>query len=82
MNKLEQRTAASLAAVYSVRMLGLYDLIRSTMRITTGITPLIVNFSIVIYSLIQETLQITLGLLSNKIGRKLVIVGTNSLHFR
>ena len=78
MNKLEQRTAASLAAVYSVRMLGLFMILPVLplyAKSQPDLTPLMIGFSIAIYGLMQAILQIPLGLLSDKIGRKPVIVG-------
>ncbi len=78
MNKLEQRTAITLAAVYSVRMLGLF-MILPVLPLYTGtteyITPLLVGTAISIYAMTQAFFQIPLGLLSDKIGRKPVIIG-------
>ena len=78
MNKLEQRTAASLAAVYSVRMLGLFMILPVLplyAKSQESLTPLLIGFAIAIYGLMQASLQIPLGLLSDKIGRKPVILG-------
>ena len=78
MNKLEQRTAITLAAVYSVRMLGLF-MILPVLPLHTqtleNITPFLVGIAIGIYGLTQATFQIPLGLLSDRIGRKPVIIG-------
>ncbi len=78
MNKLEQRTAITLAAVYSVRMLGLFmilPILPLYSQSLSNITPFLIGVAIGIYGLTQATLQIPLGLLSDKIGRKPVIVG-------
>jgi predicted MFS family arabinose efflux permease len=78
MNKLEKRTAVSLAAVYAVRMLGLFMILPVFTLYTKnmpGITPFLTGLAIGIYGLSQAVLQIPLGLLSDKIGRKPVIAG-------
>lgn len=78
MNKLEQRTAASLAAVYSVRMLGLFMILPVLplyAKSQADLTPLLIGFAISVYGFMQASLQIPLGLLSDKIGRKPVILG-------
>jgi predicted MFS family arabinose efflux permease len=78
MNKLEKRTAVSLAAVYAVRMLGLFMILPVLTLYTKnmpGITPFLTGLAIGIYGLSQAVLQIPLGLLSDKIGRKPVIAG-------
>jgi len=78
MNKLEQRTAITLAAVYSVRMLGLFMILPVLplyAESLNDITPFLIGIAIGIYGLTQATFQIPLGLLSDKIGRKPVIVG-------
>ncbi len=78
MNKLEQRTAITLAAVYSVRMLGLFmilPILPLYSQSLSNITPFLIGIAIGIYGLTQATFQIPLGLLSDKIGRKPVIVG-------
>lgn len=74
----ERRAAASLAAVYTVRMLGLFLILPvfSVYAIELeGATPFLVGIAIGIYGLTQGLLQIPLGMLSDRIGRKPVIVG-------
>ncbi len=78
MNKQEWYTAASLAAVYAVRMLGLFMILPVFALYTESLlhaTPLLIGIAIGIYGLTQALFQIPLGLLSDKIGRKPVIIG-------
>ncbi|MCK5809486.1 MAG: MFS transporter [Cocleimonas sp.] len=78
MNNLEKRTAVSLAAVYAVRMLGLFMILPVFTLYAESIpeiTPFMIGLAIGIYGLTQAVLQIPLGLLSDKIGRKPVIAG-------
>ncbi len=78
MNTIEKRTAASLAAIYAVRMLGLFMILPVFTLYAKSIpntTPFLIGLTIGIYGLSQAMLQIPLGLLSDKIGRKPVIVG-------
>ena len=78
MNSLEKHTALSLAAVYAVRMLGLFMIMPVFSIYAKSIpdaTPFLIGLAIGIYGLSQAILQIPLGLLSDKIGRKPVIVG-------
>ena len=78
MNQLEKRTAYSLAAVFAVRMLGLFMILPILPLFAnelTNSTPFLVGLTIGIYGLTQALLQIPLGMLSDKIGRKPVIIG-------
>jgi len=78
MNKLELRTALSLSAVFAVRMLGLFMILPILVLFAkdlTNATPFLVGLTIGIYGLTQALLQIPLGLLSDRIGRKPVIIG-------
>ncbi len=78
MNPRESRAAFSLAGIFGVRMLGLF-LIMPVFALYAealeGVTPLLVGVAIGIYGLTQALLQIPFGLLSDRIGRKPVIVG-------
>jgi predicted MFS family arabinose efflux permease len=77
MNNLEKRTAVSLAAVYAVRMLGLFMILPVFTlhgKEIAGATDILIGLAIGIYGFTQASLQIPLGLLSDKIGRKPVIV--------
>ena len=78
MNRLEKRTAASLSAVFAVRMLGLFmilPILPLFAKELDNATPFLIGLTIGIYGLTQALLQIPLGLLSDKIGRKTVIIG-------
>ena len=78
MNSQESRTALSLAGIYSLRMLGLF-LILPVFALYAehlqGVTPLLVGLAIGAYGLTQAILQIPFGMLSDRIGRKPVILG-------
>jgi MFS family permease len=78
MNTQEWYTAGSLAAVYAVRMLGLFMILpvfALHSELLVNATPLLIGVAIGIYGLTQAAFQIPLGLLSDKIGRKPVIIG-------
>ncbi|VAW91365.1 Inner membrane transport protein YajR [hydrothermal vent metagenome] len=78
MSGVEKRTAVSLAGVFSTRMLGLF-MILPVFSVLAEKMPdysaTLAGIAIGIYGLTQAALQIPLGLLSDKIGRKPVILG-------
>jgi MFS family permease len=77
MDKREFRAAASLAAVFSVRLLGLfmiYPVFAAYARGLSGATAYKIGLALGIYGLSQGLLQIPFGVLSDKIGRKIMIV--------
>ncbi len=80
----DTRTALSLALVYMVRMLGLFMLLPVLplyLDILPDSTPFLIGLAIGIYGLSQGLLQIPLGLLSDRFGRKPIIIGGLSLFF-
>ncbi|MEP5569767.1 MAG: MFS transporter [Halioglobus sp.] len=78
MTPLERRTVGSLALLYSFRMLGLFmvlPLLALYAADLPGADPLTIGLALGVYGLSQALLQIPLGWLSDKLGRKPVIVG-------
>jgi MFS family permease len=78
MTALERRSVSSLALLYSFRMLGLFMVVPILSLYTVdlpGATPGLIGLAMGIYGLTQALLQIPLGWLSDRVGRKPVIVG-------
>ncbi|BAN68212.1 MFS transporter [endosymbiont of unidentified scaly snail isolate Monju] len=74
----ERRAALGLAGVYGTRMLGLFLILpvfALYAETLPGATPLLTGLAIGIYGLTQALLQIPFGLLSDRLGRKPVILG-------
>ncbi|WP_416308635.1 MFS transporter [Neptunicella sp. SCSIO 80796] len=78
MNKLEIKAAISLASIYVLRMLGLFmvmPVIAVLGQNFADYSPMLVGLAIGGYGLTQAVLQIPMGMLSDRIGRKPVIIG-------
>ena len=77
MQPREFRAAAALAAVFSVRLLGLfmiYPVFAAYAGTLSGANPYLIGEALGIYGLTQGILQIPFGLLSDRVGRKVMIV--------
>jgi MFS family permease len=75
----ERRAVASLAAIYAVRLLGLF-LLLPVLALHAGsmpgATPLLAGLAVGAYGLTQAMMQIPFGIWSDRIGRKpLIVVG-------
>lgn len=73
---LERRAAFSLASIMALRMLGLFmvlPLFSLYAHQLIGATPFLIGISLGIYGLTQAFLQIPFGMLSDHIGRRVVI---------
>ncbi|MEW8007257.1 MAG: MFS transporter [gamma proteobacterium symbiont of Clathrolucina costata] len=77
LNAVERQAAYSLSALFFLRMLGLF-MILPVFAIYAeelpDVTPLLVGLAIGIYGLTQALLQIPFGMLSDRIGRKPVLI--------
>lgn len=77
MTPLERRAATSLGAIYALRMLGLFMILpvfALYAQDLEGVTPLMIGLAISAYGLTQALLQIPFGLMSDRYGRKPVII--------
>ena len=78
MTPIEKRVAASLSAIFASRMLGLFMVLpvfAVYAEELEGFSPTLAGLAIGIYGLTQAIFQIPLGMLSDRIGRKPVIIG-------
>ncbi len=78
MTALERRAVASLATLYSFRMLGLFmvlPLLALYAQDMPGASPSLIGLALGVYGLTQALLQIPFGWLSDRVGRKPVIIG-------
>lgn len=77
LNSIEKKAAYSLALVFGLRMLGLF-MILPVFAIygmeLEGYTPMWLGLAIGAYGLTQALLQIPMGILSDKYGRKTIII--------
>ncbi len=78
LNSIEKKASISLAAVFGMRMIGLFMILPVFAVLGVelqGYSPVWLGLAIGAYGLTQAILQIPMGLLSDKIGRKPVIIG-------
>lgn len=79
MTAYERRTTLALASILSMRMLGLFMILPVFALYAQKLphtTPLLIGIAIGIYGLTQALLQIPFGMLSDKWGRKpMIIIG-------
>ncbi len=79
MTPAERRTSLSLAAIFALRMLGLFLVLPvfalEAARYPGGDNPALVGLAMGVYGLTQALLQIPLGMASDRWGRKRVIQG-------
>jgi len=77
LNSIEKRAALTLSSVFALRMLGLFmllpvfSLVGQTLK---GYTPALIGLAIGAYGLTQAVLQIPFGWLSDRFGRKPIIL--------
>ncbi|NOQ65530.1 MAG: MFS transporter [Methyloprofundus sp.] len=77
MSSMERRATLSLSSIYVLRMLGLFmilPVLSLFAETLDGATPLLIGLAISIYGLTQALLQIPFGLLSDRFGRKKIII--------
>ncbi|WP_273179331.1 MFS transporter [Ferrovum myxofaciens] len=79
MTPMERRASLSLASIYGLRMLGMFIILPVfalyAVQLPGGANKTLVGLALGIYGLTQAVLQIPLGWLSDRIGRKPVIMG-------
>jgi MFS family permease len=77
MTSSEKRATASLASIYALRMLGLFMILPVLSLFAEqleGSTPALIGLAMSIYGLPQVLLQIPFGLMSDRYGRKRIII--------
>lgn len=77
MTPLERRATHSVASIYFIRMLGLFMILPVFVLYADqlqGVTPLLVGVAIGIYGLTQALMQIPFGMMSDRYGRKPILI--------
>ncbi|MFP5406886.1 MAG: MFS transporter, partial [Gammaproteobacteria bacterium] len=78
MTRFELRASVSLAAIFALRMLGLFLILPvfavHARGMAGGSDATLVGLALGIYGLVQALLQLPLGMASDRVGRKPVIV--------
>jgi len=75
---VERRALVVVTSIFSLRMLGLFMILPVFSMYANQLnntTPLLIGIALGVYGLTQALLQIPLGFLSDRVGRKPVIVG-------
>ena len=78
MTPTERRASIALAGIFTLRMLGLFmifPIFSLDSHLYAGNTAMLTGLAIGIYGLTQALFQIPFGRLSDRIGRKKVIIG-------
>ncbi len=78
MSRYERRTALALSGIFATRMLGLFMILPVFAIYATtlnGQSDFLAGVAIGVYGLTQALFQIPMGMLSDRIGRKPVIIG-------
>ena len=77
LNSIERRSISALAAVYGLRMFGLF-LILPVLALYAedldGATPMLMGIALGVYGISQAVFQIPFGILSDRFGRKPIII--------
>ena len=77
MNVAERRATYGIAAIYGLRMLGLFLILPTFSIYAMGLIdkpdPLMIGLALGAYGLTQALLHIPLGIISDRLGRKLLI---------
>lgn len=77
LNSIEKRSILALASVYGLRMFGLF-LILPVLAIyaeqLNGATPVLMGIALGVYGITQALFQIPFGILSDRFGRKPIII--------
>lgn len=77
MTPREKKAIFSLSSIYALRMLGLFMILPVLSLFAEkmeGATPVLIGLAISVYGLTQAVLQIPFGLLSDRFGRKKIII--------
>ena len=79
MNSSELRSSLSLSGIFSLRMLGLFLILPifslHARGLPNGDNATLVGLTIGIYGMVQAFFHIPLGILSDKVGRRIIVIG-------
>ena len=79
MNSSELRSSLSLSGIFSLRMLGLFLILPifslHAHGLPNGDNATLVGLTIGIYGMVQAFFHIPLGILSDKVGRRIIVIG-------